>query len=81
MQRPPTHAIRLAFDSTASAVEFYIILHKILTETVYYNHNYRILKSADKKNEIEKSRFFSRKLSLKFQLKFFDLKNFRKFSI
>ena len=26
---------RLAFDSTASAVEFYIILHKILTETVY----------------------------------------------
>ena len=26
---------RLAFDSTASAVEFYIILHKISTEAVY----------------------------------------------
>ena len=35
LQRPPTHAIRLDFDSMASAVEFYIILHKILTETVY----------------------------------------------
>ena len=39
LERPPTHVTRLAFDSTASAVEFYIILHKILTETVYYNHN------------------------------------------
>ena len=31
----PTHAIRMDFDSLASAIEFYIILHKILTETVY----------------------------------------------
>ena len=35
LQRPPTHAIRFAFDSGASAIEFYIILHKISSETVY----------------------------------------------
>ena len=34
-ERPPTLSIRPDIASTASAVEFYIILHKILTETVY----------------------------------------------
>ena len=35
LQRPPTHAVRLDFDAIASAIEFYIILRKILAETVY----------------------------------------------
>ena len=56
--RPPTHSIRPAVASTASAVEFDIILHKILTERFIRTIIKEFWNRPTIFFEIEKSRFF-----------------------